>query len=69
MEGRNVCKLSPGIQCFQHDRNSVPEFLNQPFTIFEERLEDQLAAEAKAYPLSNYEHDDKENCINNLVVE
>lgn len=63
-EGLDVWNMLPGDRYFRHDRDSWPVYSGSSFEIFEECLEDQLAAEAAAlFPLI-YEHDDKENNIN-----
>ena len=63
-EGLDVWNLLPGDRYFRHDQDSWPVYPAQLFEVFEERLEDQLAAEAMALSPLNYEHDDKENIIN-----
>ncbi|KAF1839523.1 hypothetical protein BDW02DRAFT_156129 [Decorospora gaudefroyi] len=64
-EGLDVWNLQSGQRYFRHDRDAWPVSPGQPFEIFNEKLEDQLAREAmEASPL-NYEHDDKENSTNN----
>ncbi|KAJ4368102.1 hypothetical protein N0V83_006457 [Neocucurbitaria cava] len=62
-EGLDVWNLPPGDRYFRHDRDSWAISPGQSFEIFEERLEEQLAAEATALSPLNYEHDDKENNI------
>ena len=66
-EGLDVWHSRPGERYFRHDRDSWPNLQGQPFEVFEECLEDQLAAEAKMLSPLNYEHDDKENTINELA--
>ncbi|KAF1846790.1 uncharacterized protein K460DRAFT_249164, partial [Cucurbitaria berberidis CBS 394.84] len=68
-EGLDVWKLLPGDRYFRHDRDSWPVSDAQSFEIFEECLEDQLAAEAMALSPLDYEHDDKENNSNGLDVD
>ena len=61
--------MQPGERYFRHDRDAWPVSPGQPFQIFNEKLEDQLAREAmEASPL-NYEHDDKENDINTADLD
>jgi hypothetical protein len=60
-EGLDVWKLMPGERYFLHDRDAWPTASGLSFEIYSERLEDQLAAEAKAALPLNFEHDDKEN--------
>jgi hypothetical protein len=60
----DVWHYPPGKRYFNHDRDYWPVRPGEPFEIFQEKLEDQLAREVmEASPL-NYEHDDKENTIN-----
>jgi hypothetical protein len=56
--------MQPGERYFRHDRDAWPLSPGQPFQIFHEKLEDQLAREAMAASPLNYEHDDKENDTN-----
>lgn len=56
-------KLTPGERCFRHERDAWPSTPGLSFEIYSERLEDQLAAEAKAASPLNFEDDDKENDI------
>jgi hypothetical protein len=60
-EGLDVWKLTPGERYFPHDRNAWPSASGLSFEIYSDRLEDQLAAEAKAASPLEFEHDDKEN--------
>lgn len=65
----SVWHLSPGERYFPHDKDSWSFSSGQPFEIFHENLEDQLAREALAASPLNYEHDDKENTTNNIDAE
>jgi hypothetical protein len=68
-EGLKVWNMQPGERYFRHDRDAWPVSPGQPFQIFNEKLEDQLAREAmEASPL-NYEHDDKENDMNTAELD
>jgi hypothetical protein len=62
-EGLDVWLLNPGERYFRHDRDSWPSTPGLYFDIHTERLEDQLAAEAKAASPLNFEEDDKENDV------
>ncbi|KAI4942257.1 hypothetical protein J4E91_010231 [Alternaria rosae] len=63
-EGMDVWHYPPGKRYLNHDRDYWPILPGEPFEIFQEKLEDQLAREAmEASPL-NYEHDNKENSSN-----
>jgi len=54
-------KLAPGHRYSRHDRDACPFTLGQPFAIWEEQLESQVAKDAMdPFPLA-FEHDDKEN--------
>jgi hypothetical protein len=64
MEGLDLWNMQPGERYFRHDRDAWPVSPGQPFQIFNEKLEDQLAREAMAASPLNYEHDDKENDLN-----
>jgi hypothetical protein len=68
-EGLDVWHMQPGERNFHHDRDTWPMSLGQPFQIFDEKLEDQLAREAMAASPLNYEHDDKENEGNTADLE
>ncbi|KAF1944350.1 hypothetical protein EJ02DRAFT_371636 [Clathrospora elynae] len=68
-EGIEIWHMPPGGRYFRHDRDAWPMSPGQPFEIFEERLEDQLAREAMASSPLKYEHDDKENDVNNADLE
>ncbi|CAO2654695.1 Nn.00g114280.m01.CDS01 [Neocucurbitaria sp. VM-36] len=68
-EELNVWKLLPGDRYFRHNQDSWVISPGQLFEIFEERLEEQLAAEAMALSPLNYEHDDKENNITGRVLD
>ncbi|EUC38203.1 hypothetical protein COCCADRAFT_83525, partial [Bipolaris zeicola 26-R-13] len=61
--------LSPGKRCFRHDKDAWPVSSGQPFTIFNEKLADQLAREAHTASPLNYEHDDKENATDNDNID
>ncbi|RMZ72520.1 hypothetical protein GMOD_00007517 [Pyrenophora seminiperda CCB06] len=63
-EGMEVWHLTPGKRYFRHDHDSWPILPGQPFEIFHEKLEDQLAREALSAPPLSYDHDDKENDTN-----
>jgi hypothetical protein len=65
----DVWHLKPGERYFRHDRDAWPFSPGQPFEIFNEHLEDQLAREALAASPLNYEHNDKENNVNNGDME
>jgi hypothetical protein len=68
-EGLDVWHMQPGERNFHHDRDTWPMSPGQPFQIFDEKLEDQLAREAMAASPLNYEHDDKENEGNTADLE
>ncbi|KAI0577674.1 hypothetical protein Alg215_06780 [Pyrenophora tritici-repentis] len=66
-EGMDIWHLPLGTRYFRHDRDAWPVLHGQPFKIFHEKLEDQLAREALlASPLA-YPHDDKENSTTNIA--
>jgi hypothetical protein len=65
----DVWHLKPGERYFRHERDAWPFSPGQPFEIFNERLEDQLAREALAASPLKYEHNDKENNANNRDIE
>jgi hypothetical protein len=67
-EGLDVWLLKPGERYFKHDRDSWPT-PGLSFDVYTERLEDQLAAEAKAASPLNFEDDDKENDVLGTVLE
>jgi hypothetical protein len=68
-EGLDVWNMQRDERYFGHDRDAWPMSPGQPFQIFDEKLEDQLAREAMAASPLNYEHDDKENDINTADLE
>ncbi|KNG51569.1 hypothetical protein TW65_91055 [Stemphylium lycopersici] len=68
-EGMDLEHLSPGERYFPHGKYSRSFPPGQPFEIFHEKLEDQLAREALAASPLNYEHDDKENTHKNINAE
>jgi hypothetical protein len=68
-ERLDVWHMQPSERYFRHDRDAWPMSPGQPFQIFNEKLEDQLAREAMAASPLNYEHDDKENEGNTADLE
>ncbi|KAH9881881.1 hypothetical protein J1614_001052 [Plenodomus biglobosus] len=68
-ESLDVWKLFPGDRYFRHDQASQPFTPGQPFDIWAEQAEDQVAEEAlAAFPL-NFEHDDKENRLDHTDLQ
>jgi hypothetical protein len=68
-EKLDVWKLGQGERYFAHDRDSWPTVPGLAFEIHTERLEDQLAAEAKAASPFNFDQDDKENDVTNTRLD
>jgi hypothetical protein len=64
-EGLDVWKLGLGERYFPHYRDSWPLVPGLAFEVYTERLEDQLAAEAKAASPLYFDQDDKENDVAN----
>lgn len=63
MEALDVWRRPLGHRYFPHERNSHVIISGQDFEIFTERLEDQLEREANSFSPLNFDHDDKENPV------
>jgi len=63
--GDVVPELCPDIAYLTGNQNPWPDVKGLPFSIYIERVEDQLNAEAEAASPLHYEDDDKENDITN----
>jgi hypothetical protein len=68
-DGLDVWHMQSGERHFHQDRDAWPMSPGQPFQIFHEKLEDQLAREAMAASPLNYEHHDKENESNTADLD
>ncbi|CBX93724.1 hypothetical protein LEMA_P033980.1 [Plenodomus lingam JN3] len=61
----DVWKPFPGARSFHHDRDSWPFIRGQSFDIWTEQAEDEVAKEALVTLPLEFEHDDKENQLEN----